>query len=106
MPGRTRINIWRISMEIYEQLREVLDAHPTTAPKSEAIIEILGILFTPEEAAVAVNMSYKPGSAEKIAGAASLSEVEAEKRLESMANKGIIFSKNKNGIKIYGLVPL
>ncbi|OHD69586.1 MAG: hypothetical protein A2W19_00840 [Spirochaetes bacterium RBG_16_49_21] len=93
-------------MEIYEQLREVLDSHPATAPKSKAIIEILGILFTPEEAALAMTMSYKPWSVDKIAAVASLSESEAEKRLESMANKGIIFSKNKDGKKLYGLVPL
>ncbi len=93
-------------MDVYEQLREVLDTHPTTAPKSKAIIEILKTLFTPEEAAVAVSMSFKPGSIEKIAAACSLSPVEAEARLESMANKGIIFSKKKDGNNRYGLVPL
>jgi ferredoxin len=93
-------------MDIYEQLREVLDSHPTTAPKSAKIIEILSMLFTPEEAALAVSMSYKAWELEKIAAAASVSESEAEKRLESMADKGIIFSKNKDGKKLYGLVPL
>ena len=93
-------------MEIYEELRDVLDSHPTTAPNSKAIIEILKILFTPEEAAVAVTMSYRVGSIDKIAAAASLPEHETEKRLESMANKGIIYSKNKDGKKLYGLVPL
>jgi Na+-translocating ferredoxin:NAD+ oxidoreductase subunit B len=93
-------------MEIYEQLRDVLDSHPTTAPKSETIIEILGMLFTPEEAGIAVNMSYKAGSLQKIAAASSVPESDAEARLESMANKGIIFSKNKDGKKLYGLVPL
>jgi electron transport complex protein RnfB len=93
-------------MEIYEQLREVLDSHPTTAPKSKAIIEILKILFTPDEARVAAAMSFKTWSIEKIATASSISESEAEQRLESMANKGIIYSKNKDGKKIYGLVPL
>lgn len=93
-------------MDIYEQLREVLDAHPTTAPKSTKIIEILSMLFTPEEAALAVNMSYKAWEPEKIAAASAVSEGEAEKRLESMADKGVIFSKNKDGKKLYGLVPL
>ena len=34
-------------MDSYEQLREILDAHPSTAPQGEAIHEILRILFTP-----------------------------------------------------------
>ncbi|HSV95723.1 MAG TPA: 4Fe-4S dicluster domain-containing protein [Spirochaetota bacterium] len=93
-------------MDMYEQLRDVLDSHPTTAPKSKAIIEILKILFTPDEAAVALAMSFKAGSIGKIAAAASLPEPETEKRLEAMANKGILFSKSKDGKKIYGLVPL
>jgi uncharacterized ferredoxin-like protein len=37
-------------MSSYEQLRETLDAHPSTAPKGKAIDQILHILFTPEEA--------------------------------------------------------
>ena len=39
-------------MNAYEQLRESLDAHPSTAPQGPAIDEILSILFTPEEAAL------------------------------------------------------
>jgi len=34
-------------MEIYEQLREVLDAHPATAPKTDTIIAILKMLSLP-----------------------------------------------------------
>ena len=93
-------------MNIYEQLREVLDTHPATAPKTETIIEILGLLFTGEEAAVAVGMSFRPWSVRKIAAAASLSEEDTLRRLESMADKGVLFSKNKDGEKQYGLVPL
>ncbi len=93
-------------MEVYEQLRDVLDSHPTTAPKAKSIIEILKILFTPEEAAIAAAMSFKAWGTDKIAAAVSRPVPETEKLLESMANKGIIFSKNKNDKKLYGLVPL
>ncbi|MDQ5984436.1 MAG: NAD(P)H-quinone oxidoreductase subunit I, chloroplastic [Syntrophus sp. SKADARSKE-3] len=93
-------------MEIYEQLREILDSHPSTAPKATSIDEILRLLFTPGEAAVAVNMSFKPKSAAKVAEAAGISENDAKSALESMARKGIIFSKNKDGKITYGLVPL
>jgi predicted transcriptional regulator len=93
-------------MDIYERLREILDSHPSTAPKAKSIDEILRILFTPEEAAIAINMSYKPKSTASIAEAVGISESDAQKSLESMANKGVIFSRNKDGQKLYGLVAL
>ena len=93
-------------MDIYERLREVLDSHPSTAPKAKSIDEILRTLFTPAEAAVAVTMSYKAKSPAAIAKIAGLPEDEAKQNLEAMADKGIIFSRNKDGAKLYGLVPL
>lgn len=93
-------------MNNYERLREILDAHPATAPKTKSIDEILRLLFTPEEAALAVHMSFKYKSVSKIAQAAGVMEDSAKKNLESMANKGIIYSRNKEGEKFYGLLPL
>ena len=93
-------------MDIYEQLREILDAHPATAPKAEAIDKILRILFTPEEAGIAVKMSYKTKNATAIAKLAGISEDMAIKNLEAMANKGIIMSRRKDGNVLYGLLPL
>ena len=93
-------------MDVYERLREVLDAHPSTAPKAKAIGEILRILFTPQETAVAVFMSYKAKRPAIIAQKAGITEDEALRHLETMADKGIIFSRNKDGEKLYGLVPL
>jgi ferredoxin/predicted transcriptional regulator len=93
-------------MDIYERLREALDSHPSTAPKAKSIDEILRILFTPEEAAIAVTMSFKAKSPAGIAQKAGRPDGEVKEHLESMANKGIIFSRKKDGEIIYGLVPL
>lgn len=93
-------------MDSYDQLRDILDSHPSTAPSAKSIDEILRILFTPDEAAIAVKMSFKPKSTKTIAETTGVPENETEKRLESMADKGVIYSKNKDGKKIYGLVPL
>jgi Na+-translocating ferredoxin:NAD+ oxidoreductase subunit B len=93
-------------MDIYERLREILDSHPSTAPKAKSIDEILRTLFTPEETALAINMSYKTKSASSIASAAGVSESKAAQHLESMANKGIIHSRNKEGEKFHALLPL
>ncbi len=93
-------------MKIYDKLREILDAHPSTAPKAKSIDEILRALFTPDEAALAVRMSFKTKSLSAIAKAAGVAESEAKKNLEAMADKGIIYSKTKEGDKFYGLLPL
>ncbi len=93
-------------MDVYERLREVLDAHPSTAPKAKSIDEILRILFTPQEAAMAVFMSYKARKPSSIAQKAGFPEDEALRHLEMMAEKGIIFSRNKDGENLYGLAPL
>jgi Na+-translocating ferredoxin:NAD+ oxidoreductase subunit B len=93
-------------MDIYEQLREVLDAHPSTAPKAESIIEILKLLFTPQEASVAVKMSYKVKPVAAIAEKAGFSEVKTREYLEAMADKGIVIARAKEGEKLYGLMPL
>ena len=93
-------------MDNYEQLRDILDSHPATAPKTGTIIEILKILFTPEEASLAATMSFKAAGIDKIAAAVSKPAMDTENLLESMADKGILFSKYKDGKKIYGLVPL
>jgi ferredoxin len=51
-------------------------------------------------------MNYKPKNAAVIAQAAGISEDIAKTHLESMANKGIIFSRRKDSNLSYGLVPL
>lgn len=92
-------------MDKYEELQEILDSHPSTAPKSDSFIEILKILFTPEEVAVACTMSYTPKSIGDISAASGLPENKTEELLESMANKAVIFSKNREGSNHYGLLP-
>lgn len=94
-----------IAVDVYERLREILDAHPSGAPKSKAFDEILRTLFTPEEAAIAVHMSFAPKPVEDIASAAGISIDEAEYVLEFMADKAIIFSREKDGTLFYGLLP-
>jgi Pyruvate/2-oxoacid:ferredoxin oxidoreductase delta subunit len=92
-------------VDVYERLREILDAHPSGAPKSKAFDEILRFLFTPEEAEIAVHMSFAPKAIEDIAAAASIPADEAEYLLESMASKAVIFSREKDGKLSYGLLP-
>ena len=79
-------------MDKYRELQSILDSHPSGAPESKYFDEILKTLFTPDEIEIAVKMSFKNMSIKKIAELSSLAVDETEKRLESMANKAIIFS--------------
>lgn len=92
-------------MNVYRKLQEILDAHPSGAPQSDYLDQILSLLFTEEEARLAAHMSYKPLSPETIATGASLPVETVEALLEGMADKVIIFSRKKDGKLSYGLLP-
>jgi len=89
----------------YEALRRILDMHPSRAPASPYLDEILRILFTPEEIAVAVHMSFRPLNVEDIARAAALPDDRARMLLEGMAEKAVLFFREKDGVRRYGLLP-
>jgi Na+-translocating ferredoxin:NAD+ oxidoreductase subunit B len=90
---------------VYETLREILDAHPTGAPESDTFDEILRTLFSPEEAFLAIHMTFSPKPLETIASKAGIEAEDALKILEKMANRAIIFSREKSGKISYGLLP-
>jgi Na+-translocating ferredoxin:NAD+ oxidoreductase subunit B len=92
-------------MDTYESLRQILDASPTGAPPSKTFDEILRILFSPEEASLAVHMALSPRKLSAIAQDAGLPEDEAGKMLEAMADRAVIFSREKDGIRFYSLLP-
>jgi Pyruvate/2-oxoacid:ferredoxin oxidoreductase delta subunit len=92
-------------MDAYEKLRTVLDAHPTGAPPSPAIDRILRILFTPEEAALSAVMSFAPRPVPAIAAKAGLDPADAERMLEAMADRAVVFCREKDGKRSYGLLP-
>ncbi|HSR34216.1 MAG TPA: 4Fe-4S binding protein [Anaerolineae bacterium] len=92
-------------MEVYEQLQEKLATHPMGAPERESILEILRILFTPEEAALALSLSFKPGRDSEIAQGAGLPVEEVVARCEAMADKGLVYAFEARGRHFYMLLP-
>jgi len=95
-----------MSENVYEKLRELLDIHPFGLPPAPEIIEILKILFTEEEAEVSLGLSFRPLNARKVADRAGVGPQEAIQRLESLANKALIFARKKNDEWGYALVGL
>ena len=93
------------AMDVYEELRAKLAAHPMGAPDREEIREILRILFTPEEAAIALYLPYRPTRASTIARKAGLPVDEVVERCEAMADKGLVYAYEVRGRHFYMLFP-
>ncbi len=92
-------------MDVYEKLRQILDVHPSGAPKSKVFDEIIRALFTPEEAALLLHMNFSPKPVESIAAAAGMAEEEADRMLASLADRVLVFGREKGGKHAYGLLP-
>ena len=92
-----------MSVNIYENLRSLLDCHPFGCPYSPEIIQILKILFTEDEAKVALGLGFVPFTAEEIAQRAELDLQDVKQRLESLAGKGLVFAREKDGVWKYVL---
>ena len=61
-----------MSENVYERLRELFDTHPVGLPPAQEIIEILKILFTEEEARVALGLGFRPFAVEEISQRAGM----------------------------------
>jgi len=96
----------KMGEEIYERLRETLDRHPAGCPPAPEIMEILKAFFTPEEARVALGLGFRPSPAEAVARRAGVDPEEARARLESLADKGVVFAREKDGAWGYALLPV
>ena len=93
------------TMDVYEQLRAKLAAHPMGAPEGEEILEILRILFTPEEAAMALHLPFRPTRASTIARKAGLPVEEVVELCEPMADKGLVYAYEVRDRHFYMLFP-
>lgn len=93
-------------MYIYSKLREKLNGHPVGAPEGPEILEIFKLLFSPEEAELAIHMTITPKPVQDIATLAHLPLETTADRCESLANKGLVLAYSKNEIKYYGLLPM
>jgi electron transport complex protein RnfB len=86
-------------MDIYEQLACHLDNLPSCLPALDDGIdlELVRQRFTPEEARLALHLTLTPEEPRAIARRAGIPWEEAERRLEQMVRKGLIFSIHSEG---------
>ncbi len=92
---------------VYKRLARRLDTIPNAFPATESGVElkILAKLFTPEEAALALQLKVTPESAEQIAQRTGDDTQALEAALDGMAERGLIRAKRGQGRVTYGLMP-
>jgi Pyruvate/2-oxoacid:ferredoxin oxidoreductase delta subunit len=89
----------------YGNLQRRLNRFPQGAPPSETLYKILKMLFSEEEAALVALLPIKPFTAKTAAKAWKMTEGEAEKRLQQMAEKALLLDMESGGKTRYVLPP-
>ena len=89
--------------EIYQTLAQHLDTLPGGFPATDSGVElrILKRLFSPREAEIAFGLSMTPEPAAAIAERLNTDESSMAQILESMSQKGLIFSMHKHDQDLY-----
>lgn len=92
-----------MSEDVYLRLREFLDAMPGGFPATDSGVEIkiLKKLYTPDEAELTMKLKETPEEVSKIAGRLGRDEFDLAKKLEEMAQKGIIYRVRKGDKALY-----
>lgn len=93
-----------MSENIYEKLRELMSLNPMGCPPAPEILNILQLLFTEEEANVALGLGFFPFSISEVSYRTGIPPEDVKRNLESLANKGVVFAREKNGVWGYALV--
>ncbi len=98
-----------MTKSVYEKLADALGMRGGAMPaiKCQEFFALLEELFTPEEAELAIKMPITPFSAEAFAKeivGGDLKEVKSF--LEAMADKGTVFTVDRDGQRFYVLMPL
>ncbi|SFU32003.1 4Fe-4S dicluster domain-containing protein [Clostridium sp. DSM 8431] len=91
--------------EAYKSLTERINQFPQGAPLSETLYKILSILFTEKEARLVSQLPIRAFTAKTAARTWKLSEKEAEKILEGLTAKAVLFDIEHEKVKRYCLPP-
>jgi len=90
----------------YELLGRRLDRHLTGAPDSPLLLQILGLLFSPEEADLARRLPSRPTPAGRLARQLGMAQDELVARLGELASRGLVVDLEHEGIRYFCLPPV
>jgi Na+-translocating ferredoxin:NAD+ oxidoreductase RNF subunit RnfB len=94
-----------VKQNSYYNLTERINRFPQGAPLSEALFEILKILFSEKEAGLVSLLPIKPFNAQKAAKIWKMTESEARQILNDFADRGVLTDAENNGDVFYSMPP-
>ncbi|MFH2067614.1 MAG: 4Fe-4S binding protein [Pseudomonadota bacterium] len=97
----------QIMETIYPKLRKQLDQYSVGFPeaKSGVDLKILKKLYTEPEAELFLDLSMQLEDPVSVAGRTNRDAAETAEMLETMAKKGLVFRKKKQGTAYYAAIP-
>ena len=98
-------------MDVYKKLQQHLDKMPIGFPATASGVELklLKLLFTPKQAEIALGLNYKFRTVEQIhehLNKSTMSLMDLEAILERMVERGNIYGKTKDGVRVFANTPL
>ncbi|MGI6092724.1 MAG: hypothetical protein ACOYD5_07035 [Negativicutes bacterium] len=90
----------------YRMLQQRLDYNLTGAPYSPIFMDILKILFTPQEAHIARQIPLRPTLLSTVAGKLNISADELREKILAMAERGLVFDFEHKGQTHIVLAPV
>lgn len=92
-------------MDVYQRLQKRLDLHPSGAPPSEDFTRILKIMFSPDEAEIACELTFDLQSLKKLITKTGIDEKRLFETLERLADRGSIIGIKMKEQAVYSLLP-
>ncbi len=90
----------------HQLLRQQMDRHVTGAPDSPAILQILAMLYTSEEARLVRQIPIQPVRLESLARKLGEPADSLCDRLQDLARRGLVFDFERKGERWYMLPPI
>jgi electron transport complex protein RnfB len=90
-----------MSREVYKKLAAYLDQAPVGAPLTDDLLEILEILFTPEEAELAAKIPFFSTDFAQLVQITGMGEEKLKEMLINMAKKGTVFMSDKGKFRLF-----
>jgi ferredoxin len=90
----------------YDRLQQALDRHVTGAPASPAFMQILHLLYSPEEAALAARVPIRPASLDSLARRLRRDPAALDEQLTRLAERGLILDLGIGERRYFALPPV
>jgi predicted Rossmann fold nucleotide-binding protein DprA/Smf involved in DNA uptake len=90
----------------YQLLRQQMDHNVSGVPETPAIMSILKLLYSPEEAELARQLPTHPKALSDLARRLAMPEDELQDKLTELARRGLVLDIERKGQRYYALPPV